>query len=76
MTFVQTPGGSLVQREITRTDEASPTYNYYGFADPGTGEDETGWSIMREHKTTYAIEWADGGRYSATWDNRTGETYS
>lgn len=75
MTFVQTPGGSVVQREKILVDTGA-TYEYTGFADPGTATSASTWSIMRETLADGTITWANGGRYAATWDNRESETYS
>jgi len=75
MSFVQTPNGSVTEREIILT-ETTATYTYTGFADPGTATSAATWSIMRETLATGAITWANAGRYSAVWDNRATETYS
>lgn len=75
MSFVQTPNGSVTEREIILT-ETTETCTYTGFADPGTATSAATWSIMRETLATGAITWANAGRYSAVWDNRATETYS
>lgn len=75
MSFVQTPNGSAVEREIFLT-ETGATYKYYGFTDPGTATSAATWSIMRETIADGTLKWANAGRYSAVWDNRATETYS
>lgn len=75
MSFVQTPGGSVSEREKMLT-ETGATYTYTGFADPGTATSAARWSIMRETLADGTITWADAGRYSATWDDRATETYT
>lgn len=75
MSFVQTPNGSVAERESMKT-ETGATYSYFGFADPGTATSAATWSIMRQTIADGTIAWANAGRYSAVWDNRATETYT
>lgn len=75
MSFVQTPNGSVTEREKILT-ETGATYIYTGFADPGASTSAATWSIMRQTIADGTIVWADAGRYSATWDDRATETYT
>jgi hypothetical protein len=61
-------------------DSSTPTYAYYGRADPGVATSAAAWQIQ---KLTYAadgdvtIQWADGNdSFDNVWDNRASLSYS
>ena len=53
------------------------TYNYYGFATPGTLVTASTWKVMRETIADGTITWANGNAfYINIWNNYATLTYS
>ena len=51
-------------------------YTYYGEAYPGSADAGATWRISRKTDADSTILYANGGKFTATWDNRASETYS
>jgi hypothetical protein len=69
-----TLGYSYVSKVESATDA---TYDYFGFAAPGTATSAAKWRIIRVHKTQTQVHHADGNAdFDNVWDDYAGLSYS
>ncbi len=66
---------SIDQPLIFKT-EVGATYTYYGEAYPGSSVAGATWRISRKTNADSTILYANGGKFTATWNNRASESYS
>ena len=73
-------GGTVAAPKTKRMDQASPETLFIGEADPGSPASASVWRIKRITMSTagdpVAIEFANAGAFSCSWDDRTTLSYS
>lgn len=69
----------ISQAYATKWDKSTTNITYLGQAPIGTATSSPNWRIMKVDQTVTdqgTVTWASSGAFTATWDNRTSETYS
>jgi len=65
-----------VEKSLIFMTENTGTVTYFGEAVPGTATSSAKWRIAEMTNATKTILYANGGTFTAVWDDRAAETYA